>query len=290
MAEPLAIAFHNGKFLPLSEVHISPLDRGFLFGDGVYEVMPVYDGRILGRALHLDRLENSASAIALPVHRDREDWCALFDRLIAENGGGDMTLYLQLSRSGDDGRDHRFPPQQRVSEFMMASALHPPTAERYATGFDAVTCEDLRWARCDIKSTSLLPNVLARQRAVAAGATEAIMTRGGFVTEGAATSVAIVHGGDVFAPPEGPALLPGVTRRLTAQVAETQGIPMRERAITVDELRDADEVLLMSSSKEIMPIVRIDGAAVGTGSPGPVWRQLFDGYQATKLAHHAPAA
>jgi D-alanine transaminase len=173
---------------------------------------------------------------------------------------------------------------------MMASTLNAPTAESYASGFHAVLCEDQRWARCDIKSTSLLPNVLARQGATSAGAVEAIMSRGGFVTEGAATSVAIVHAGEVHAPPEGPALLPGVTRRIAWRVAATLGIPVHERAVTVAELIGADEVLLMSSTKEIMPVVRIDDSPVGAGAPGPMWRRLFEGYQAVKLPRHAPAA
>ncbi len=282
MADALSMAWHGGYIKPLAEVSISPLDRGFLFGDGVYEVIPVYDGKPLALALHLQRFTRSLAEIRLPAPMDSDALSDVITALIDANGGGNQTIYLQASRNGDAGRDHRFPPQQHSTLFGMSSRLKPVSAADYADGVSAVTLPDQRWARCDIKSTSLLANVLARQAANEAGAVEAILTRGDKMIEGAASAAVCIIDGACVAPPEDTALLPSITRRLTLELATGENIPVVVREIGIEECRRADELLLMSSTKELMPVVALDGATIGGGKPGPVWAQLFAAYQHVK--------
>lgn len=284
MADALAMAWHGASLQPLAEVAISPLDRGFLFGDGVYEVIPVYDGKPLGLELHLGRFARSLAAIRLPAPMNDAALVAAIHALIEGNGGGNQSVYLQASRNGDTGRDHRFPAQQFSTLFAMCSRLTPVRAEDYADGVTAVTLEDQRWARCDIKSTSLLANVLARQAASEAGAAEAILTRDGKMIEGAASAAVCIIDGVCIAPPEDNAVLPSITRRIVLDLAHAEGVAVAVRAIGVDECRAADELLLMSSTKELMPVVRLDNQPIGSGQPGPVWARLFAAYQNAKGA------
>lgn len=284
MADALPYAFHDNRLQPIGEVAISPLDRGFLFGDGVYEVIPVYAGKPFGMARHLRRLKRSLSEIALPPPLDDNALQVALQSVIDANGGGDLALYLQISRSGDRGRDHRFPDAQAGSLFAMCSALARVDERSYAAGFSAITSADERWARCDIKATSLLANVLARQSASQADAVEAILTRNGMMIEGSASAVLCVLDGVLCAPPETPALLPSITREIVMELAAAENVATRLQDIPLTRFRKADEILLLSSTKELLPVVRLDGETVGTGKPGPVWRKLFRAYQACKVA------
>ena len=283
MADALQMAWHGTRLQPLAEVAISPLDRGFLFGDGVYEVIPVYAGQPLRLDLHLGRFARSLAAIRLPAPMSDAALSDVISTLIAANGGGDQSVYLQASRNGDTGRDHRFPAQQYSTLFAMCSRLRPVTAADYADGVVAVTLADQRWARCDIKSTSLLANVLARQAASEAGAAEAILTRDGRMIEGAASAAVCIIDGVCIAPPEDNAVLPSITRRIVLELAHSEGVTVEVRDIRIDECRTANELLLMSSTKELMPVVTLDGMPIGNGQPGPVWSRLFSAYQRAKL-------
>lgn len=279
MADTLPYVFLDGDILPGAEARISPLDRGFLFGDAVYEAMPVAGGRIVGESAHLARLGRSLHAIGIPNPADDDGWRAIFARLQEANGGGDMCLYLQVSRGADAGRDHRFPASGRPTVYAMAMAWTPPAEEDYPTGVKACLVPDLRWARCDIKSTSLLANVLARQQAAAAGADEAILHRDGWITEGAASTVAVVIDDTLIAPPPDPSVLPGVTLQLAWEVAAAEDLPRARRRFTVEELLAAAEVIMLSSSRELAPVGRVDDTVIGDGTPGPVWRRLFRRFQ-----------
>ncbi|MEO1593770.1 MAG: aminotransferase class IV [Pseudomonadota bacterium] len=282
MAQALQHAWHEGQLKPLADVHISPLDRGYLFGDGIYEVLPVYDGKPLGLDKHLARLARSCAEIHLPLGRSAEDFTAILMAVIEANGGGNQSLYLQLTRVGVGGRDHRFPDAAQTHLFAMSNRLAPIDAATYAKGLSAIVLPDQRWARCDIKSTSLLPNVLAKQAASEAGAAEAILARDGELIEGATSAVGCVSGGTLALPVEDARVLPSVTRALTVEIADRCGIPVETRRVDLDEFRAADEILVMSSTREIMPISELDGVPVGNGETGPVWRTLFAGYQELK--------
>ena len=279
MAPPLAIAYLSGEYLPLAEARISPLDRAFLFGDAVYEVLPVYDGRPFLAAEHFARLERSLAALKIPNPHSREAWLALIVELVARNGG-DMGLYLQVSRGAEAGRNHAIPTGLAPSVFMMCS---PPLEENpvaLADGVAAITLADPRWKRCDIKSTALLGNVLAKSRAVEAGVTEAILIGNGELREGASSSVLVVRGGKLCAPPEGPEILPGTTRDLCFRLALRARLPVEIGPIAADSLASADEILLGYASRGVLPVTRLNGAAIGTGRPGPVFQMLHEAFRA----------
>ncbi len=280
MAAPLAVAYLNGAFLPLGQARISPLDRGFLFGDAVYEVLPVYGGRPFLAAEHLARLERSLAALRVPNPHGREDWVALMLDLIARNGGGDMGLYLQVSRGAEAGRNHAMPKGLTPTVFMMCS---PPLVEAPAVlteGIAAITLADPRWKRCDIKSTALLGNVLAKSAAVEAGVTEAILIANGELREGASSSVLVVKGGKLCAPPEGPEILPGTTRDLCLRLALRARIAVEIAPIAADSLAGASELLVCFASRGVLPVTRLNGAPIGAGRPGPVWQALYEAFQA----------
>ncbi len=275
MAAPLPVAWLDGAFVPLAEARISPLDRGFLFGDACYEVLPVYGGRPFLAAEHLARLERSLHELGIPNPRSRGDWLALIVELIERNGGGEMNVYLQVSRGAEAGRNHAIPDGLRPTVFLMAS---PPVAEdpkATREGLSAVTLPDPRWKRCDIKSTALLGNVLAKSAAVRAGANEAILIGDGQLREGASTSVLIVRAGRVCAPPYGPEILPGTTRDLCLKLAIQQRIAIEISPVSAAALAAADEILLCFASRGVLPVTRLDGRPVGAGAPGPVWRSLY---------------
>ncbi len=272
----------NGEFLPTSEAKISVLDRGFIFGDGVYEVIPVYGGRLFRLAHHLDRLDHSLEGIRLANPLNHHAWQALLEKLVTLNGDGDQSLYLQVTR-GVAKRDHSFPPDTEPTVFAMSSPVGP-VPENLREGVSAVTVEDFRWKLCHIKAIALLPNILLRQQAVDAGAAEAIMLRDGFVTEGAASNAFIVNNGVVLTPPKSNLLLPGITRDLVVELCQENGIPCVEGAISEMQLREADEIWLTSSTKEIIPVTRLDDQPVGKGQSGPLWQQLIDLYQRYKQA------
>ncbi len=280
-AQPPTV-YLNGSFLPLDQAQVSVLDRGFLFGDGVYEVMPVYGSQPFRLAEHLGRLANSLAGIRCANPLSNDQWDALFRNLIVRNGGGDLSIYLQVTRGVGPNRDHSFPANAHPSVFVMASPLLPLPEVHRNNGVRAILVEDFRWGRCDIKTITLLANVLLRQQAVDAGAFEAILVRGTQVTEGAASNVFIVRGGQLLTPPKGPLLLPGITRDLVCELASANGIPIQEVALTVEDLQGADEIWLTSSTKEVVPVTNLDGAPVGDGLPGAAYRRIMELYQSFK--------
>jgi D-alanine transaminase len=275
----------NGKFMPIEEATIPVLDRGFIFGDGVYEVIPVYSKLAFRMAEHLKRLQNSLDGIRLPNPHTAAEWTKLIRELIARNANEDQYLYLHITR-GVAKRDHAFPqPPVPPTVFMMSSPLSQPAAELLASGVSAVTAADNRWLRCDIKAISLLPNVLLRQQAVDAGCAETILIRhesasgDSFMTEGAASNIFIIKNNVLYAPPKNNLMLPGITYDVVLELAAANHIPFEVRKIGKDELFSADELLLTSSTREVMPITTLDGKAVGNGKPGPMFARLYTLYQ-----------
>ena len=277
VAEPVYL---NGKYLPLSAAGISPLDRGFLYGDGVYEVIPVYSRRAFRIDEHLQRLQATLAGIQLANPLDLADWKKVVARLVADAPWEDQSIYLQVTRGADDKRDHAFPPASVApTVFAFASPLVTPSAELRASGVPAITVSDQRWGRCDLKVISLLANVLARQQAVEAGCAEALLIRDGFLKEGAASNVFVVRDGILLAPPKTHQMLPGITYDVILELAERHGLPLAIREISENELRTASEVWMTSSTKEILAITTLDGQAVGTGKPGPVGETMWQRYQ-----------
>jgi D-alanine transaminase len=273
----MTIVYLNGEFMNAADARISPMDRGFLFADGVYEVIPVFGGRPLGLNEHLSRLEYSLDALRLARPAPRETLAALVLQMVARNGGGNLAVYLQVTRGAPERRDHAFPvPATRPTLFMMASELGATAIEdaEGAAGARAITAEDLRWLRCDIKSVALLPNVLMRQRAIEAQAAETIMLRQGQLTEGSSTNVFIVKQGRISTPPLSSLILAGVTRAMVLEICRGRGMAIEERNISGAELMAADEIWVTSSTKDVLPIVKLDGQSVGAGRPGPVWKSF----------------
>ena len=276
----MSICYLNGEFLPLEEAKISVLDRGFIFGDGVYEVVPVFNGRPFRLGEHLQRLANSLEAIGIADPFTEAEWTTLLTTLIARNGAGDQSLYLQITR-GVAKRDHVLPTPVAPTVFAMTTRLGAPPVP---VPVSAISCEDSRWKFCHIKATALLPNVLLRQQAAAAGAYEAILIRDGQVTEGSASNVFIVSAGTVKTPPKSSAILPGITRDLVLELLAQSDIPWCETPIAASELKQAEEIWLTSSTREILPVIELDHAPVGLGKPGPIWQRIFALYQEYKAA------
>lgn len=273
--------FLNGNYLPISEANISVMDRGFLFGDGVYEVIPVYGDRVFRLAEHLARLANSLAAIDITNPYIDAGWETIFEELMRQNpANGDRSLYLQVTRGNGPARDHLYPEGLTPTVFVMC---RPITAKKYDTGISAITHEDIRWQYCHIKAVTLLPNILLKQVALKTdGSAEVILHREGIVTEGAASNVFIVKDGAVVTPPKDRTILPGVTRDLLVELLLQAEIPCREAAINLQQLADADEIWITGSVAGIAPVVKLDGRAVGDGKPGPVWQSalaLFDDYK-----------
>lgn len=269
MAEPLPQCYLNGDYVALRDARISPLDRGFLFGDSVYEVLPAYAGRMFLFREHFDRLARSLREIRLENPHSHEEWLGMLESLIARNGGGDMYVYVQVTRGMEFGRNHAFPSVIKPSVFAMASPLPVFSDQQRNEGLSAITVQDFRWGRCDIKSTALLANVLMKQQAADAGANEAIILRDDEVIEGSSTSVFVVSRGVLATPPNSHRLLPGTTRDAALSLA-TGVMPVEIRKISVQELRAADEVWISAATRDVLPVTRIDGVPVGTGRPGPV--------------------
>ena len=272
------LVYLNGAFLPSDQAQVSVFDRGFVFADGVYEVIPAYGGRLFRLPQHLARLDNSLAGIRLSNPLTARDWQTVFTRLVEAGGGGDQSVYLQVTR-GPAERDHAFPKQITPTVFAYSQALKYPEPAQLSAGVAAITVPDIRWQRCDIKAIALLPNVLMRQQATEQGAAEAILLRDGRMTEGSASNIFIVLNGVLVTPPKGPFILPGVTRDLALELARAHGLACEERAVTESELRGADELMLSSSTKELLPITRLDGKPVGSGQPGPLHARLHALYQ-----------
>jgi D-alanine transaminase len=276
----MTIAYLNGAFLPIEQAQVSVLDRGFLFGDGVYEVVPVFGGRTFRMAEHLRRLENSLRAVRIENPLPHARWESIVGELIERNGGGAQVVYMQVTRGVATRRDHVPVPPVVPTVFAMSYPVvrdnHKPVA--------AVTVEDIRWHWCDVKATALLANVLMRMNAAEEGAYEALLVRDGLVNEGAASNVFVVKDGVVATPPHGRCLLPGVTRDLLVELLPTHGIECQERVIGRSELDTADEIWVTGSSREIAPVTSLNKRAVGTGEPGPVWRRAVGIYEAFRDA------
>lgn len=273
----MGLVYLNGEFLPQDEARVSPLDRGFLFGDGVYEVIPVFKGQCFLLKEHFVRLEQSLAAIQLVSPLSEADWKKVFDRLIAENGP-DQSLYLQITRGPAEKRTHQFPPEVHPTVFAMSGTLIPVKTQ----GIKAITAPDTRWKFCSIKSLNLLANVLHRQLAEEQGAEEAILIREGYVTEGCLSNIFIVKNGVIATHPNEPGILPGITRQLLVKMAEQEGIPLVERPIREEELFEADEVWSTSVGKEVTPVIEINGRPVGSGTPGPLCKAMYALYQRLK--------
>ncbi len=271
----------NGQFLPLEAARVPVMDRGFLFGDGVYEVIPVYDRRPFRLQDHLDRLRASLDGIRLTDPHSAAEWSALIERIVADAPWPDLGVYLQVTR-GPGPRDHAFPAAIRPTVFLMPLELPAPAAALIEHGVAAITAEDTRWSRCDIKATSLLANVLLRQLSVDAGCAETLLIRDGRVMEGSASSVFLVRDGVLLAPPKTPLILPGITCDVVLELAAAAHIPTAIRALSEAELRAADEVWITSSTKEVLAVTRLDGKPVGNGEPGPIYRRMIALYQAYK--------
>jgi D-alanine transaminase len=282
----MSTVYLNGEFLPAEEAMISPLDRGFIFGDGVYEVIPVYGRRLFRLGEHLRRLGESLSGVRIRTPHDEGEWEYILNQLVARHETPDQSIYLQITR-GVAKRDHAFPRDCKPTVFAMSSPLSPVSEEVRRDGVAAITLADTRWEYCHLKTISLLPNILLRQQALDQGAAEAILIRNGEITEGAASNLFIVRDGVIMTPPKGPRLLPGITRDLVMELAAGHGIAHRETAITPAQLAQADEVWLTSSTREILPVTRLDGAAVGDGRPGPAWSRMIALYQEYKREYRS---
>jgi D-alanine transaminase len=282
MAEPLPISYLNGDFVPLREARISPLDRGFLYSDGVYEVMPVYGGRPFRFDAHATRLTRSLAAIQMEDPHTRAEWRELLGTLISRNGGGDQYIYWQVTRGAELGRNHAPLPKIPRTVFAFCAPLPVTSPDTLEKGVKCVTAEDTRWARCDVKSVSLLANILLRQAAVEANAAETILLRDGQLMEASASAVHIVTGGVIVSPPNSRRILPGTTRSAMEEVATRAGISYRADPVSEQELRGADEVWISAATREVQAVTQLDGKPVGTGKPGPVWRRIYEEWQRYK--------
>jgi len=288
MLNPDQVVYLNGEFVALDNARISVLDRGFIYGDGVYEVVPIYGRQPFRMPQHLRRLQYSLDGIRLANPHTEKQWDTLIHELAAKQPFPDQALYLQVTR-GVAKRDHSFPPGVPPTVFMMSNPLPLPSREQIEDGVAVVTAEDNRWHRCDLKTTSLVANVLMRQLAVDHNAVETIMFRNGYLTEASASNVLIVKHGTVIAPPKDHLILPGITYDATLEVARDAGIPVEVRKVTGAEALAAEEMWLSSSTKEVLAVTRVDGAPFGDGVPGPVFRKVWQAFQ-DKKPHAAETA
>ena len=274
----------NGDYLPAHEAKISVLDRGFIYGDGVYEVVPVYARQPFRMQQHLRRLQHSLDGIRLANPMSDAQWTAVIAEMIARQPFADQAVYFQVTR-GVAKRDHAFPVGVAPTVFMMSNPLPLPSAAQVKHGVAVVTAEDNRWQRCDLKTISLVGNVLMRQLAVDAGAVETMMFRDGFLTEASASNVLALIDGVIVAPPKDNHILPGITYDATVDFARAAGMPVEMRAVTRAETLAAQELWLSSSTKEVLAITTVDGAPFAGGEPGPLFRRMWDVFQA-----HLPKA
>jgi D-alanine transaminase len=272
------MVFLNGRFLPIEQAMVPVLDRGFIFGDGVYELIPVYSRAPFRMDEHLARLERSLAAVRIKNPYPREKWREIIAQLVAQHPWEDQAVYFQVTR-GVAKRDHAFPAGVEPTVFVMCSPLVNPPRELVEKGAVAVSAVDNRWLRCDIKSISLLGNVLARQVSADAGAVETILFREGKLTEASASNVFVAKNGLLLSPPKSNLILPGITYDVVVEIAQATKIPLEFRDVSEAEVRTADELWLTSSSKEILAVVTLDGKPVGEGRPGALFRKAYAGYQ-----------
>lgn len=275
---PSQLIYLNGEYLPLSEARVSVLDRGFIFGDGVYEVIPAYGGKVLRFEHHMQRLNDSLEAVRITNPLTNEQWLKIINKLISDTGSADQSIYLHITR-GVAERDHSFPQNSEPTVFVMSNILQTVEPEILKKGISAITLDDIRWQYCNIKAIALLPNILLRQQAIDKGAIEAILIRDGEITEGAASNAFIVNQGIIKTPPKGKRLLPGITRDLVVELAISHNMPIEEANISEKEFLNAGEIWLTSSTKEILPVTRLNDQTIGNGKPGPVWQDMYQKYQ-----------
>lgn len=271
----MSTVYLNGDYMPMEEARISPMDRGFLFGDGIYEVVPSYGGKLVGFSPHMERMQDGLNAIEIQLQVDHGQWRAIADELIARNGGGNLGIYFHVSRGADTQRHHAYPEGITPTLYAFAFEIPPaPVADKIAaTAYTVTTAEDLRWKRCNIKSTALLGNVMHYQQSYAQGHNETLLyNQQGELTEAAACNVYVIKHGIVATPLLDHQKLPGITRLMLLEILRRDGsIAIQERVVTLDELNNADEVWISSSSKDIAPVIEIDGRPVGDGSVGDLW-------------------
>lgn len=282
MTAPFPTCYLNGEYLPIDEARVSPLDRGFLFGDGVYEVMPVYGGRPFRLEAHCARLTRSLSELRMSDPLSRDQWREIFSSLIERSDGGDQYLYWQVTRGAENGRNHAPLPQVPRTIFAFSCPLPAASPAVLEKGLACVTAVDTRWARCDVKSTALLANVLLRQLAVDATAAETILLRNGQLTDASASAVHAVIGGELRTPPNSPEILPSTTRTVVEELAARIGIPWRAAPVSEMELRGAEEIWISAATREVQPVARLDGRPVGGGRPGALWRRVYEEFQRWK--------
>lgn len=276
----ITTAYVDGNYLPLAEARVSPMDRGFLFGDGAYEVIPVYSRRAFRLDEHVARLANTLAAMRLANPHSAEEWKAIVLEIVARNPWDDQSVYLQVTRGADTKRNHAFPgPEVKPTVFLMSEPLVTPSAEQLATGIAAVSAADIRWLRCDLKTVSMLANCLLRQHAIDHGCMETVLFRDSFLTEGAASSIFVCKDDVLLVPPKSHLMLPGITYDVVLELARTHGMKHEVREVLEAEVRSADELWMTSSTKEVLPITALDGRPVGDGKPGPMGRQMYAWYQ-----------
>ena len=282
---PDSLCYLNGDYLRLCDAKVSVLDRGFIFGDGVYEAIPVYNRRLFRFDEHMARLSRSLAKLRIANPFSSEEWLARCRKLVESHAAGEQLVYLQVTR-GVAPRDHVMPPDIEPTVFMMSSPAKPPTLEQRHQGVACITARDFRWERADIKATSLLGNVLARQMSADHGAAETVLFRDGWLTEASASNVWVVHEGAVLGPPKSEHVLEGIRYELIRELCEEEGIAFNLRPVPEADLLAADELMLSSASKELLPVTLLDGEPVGHGAlrgkPGPVYAKLYEAYQRAK--------
>ncbi|MES0326907.1 MAG: D-amino acid aminotransferase [Gammaproteobacteria bacterium] len=278
------IVFLNGEYLPVEQATVSVLDRGFLFGDGIYEVIPVFGLKPLRIDEHLQRLQNSLSRISMDNPFDNDAWKQIFDKLLAQNPGDDRAIYLQITRGAHPVRDLKIQAANCPTIFMMVLQVGAVDVSELEKGIETVTIDDFRWHACDIKSISLVANVMLREQATQSGVIDAILVREGYVTEGTASNFFMVKDNVLYTPPTSQHLLPGITRDLVLELARENGIKCEVRQIAEAELESADEIWLTSSTREIAPVIRLNGKDVANARAGLVWKKMIHIYQDYKQA------
>jgi len=279
---PDRIAYFNGEFIPLAEAKISAMDRGFMFGDGIYEVIPVYRHQCFRLLEHIKRLEDGLAAIRLASPHTQQEWQTLIESINKKNPLPQQSIYLQITRGPATIRTHNFPEKVQPTIFAYTTPLGNQNIDELAAGFKAVTLPDTRWAYCHIKTITLLPNILLKEQAMQQGAVEAILIRDGIAIEGTASNLFIVKNNKIITPPHSPVMLPGITRDLVMEVAKNLSIEVCETQVPEAELYTADEVWITSSTKEVMPIIQINDKIIANGKVGPMWQRVIEVYQKVK--------
>ena len=283
------IVYLNGEFMPLAEARVPVLDRGFIFGDGIYEVVPVYSRHPFRLDEHLARLQRSLDGVRLANPLRVDEWARLIHEIVARNEGGDQAVYFQVTR-GVAKRAHEFPTNTSPTVFMMSSVMKTPSREEVENGVACISLSDFRWLKCDVKSTALLGNCLAKQLAVDAGALEVVMFRDGYLTEASASNIFAVRDGVLLAPPKNHLILPGITYDVVLELAATHGVAFEVREVHEQEVKTAQEIWVTSSTTEVLAVTTLDGRPVGTGAPGAVFRHMHALYQDFKKSVMRQAA